>query len=317
LAQVQLTLARGDDINLDKMFSRLFQTGLRPTRALQEQTRNAATLKTLSIRMRAIKNMQKITKAMKMVATAKFKKDMRTMENGLPFATPVLKLFQRLPVEDKAGAITYVAVTSDKGLCGGVNTAVAKQIRLGLAAEEAKGNVSKIVVVGGKGVAALKRLYGDRFALSFEECSKVPFTFATASLIAERLSASNPARCKVVSNEFKSMVSYDTVVKHTFTVDEAQTMDKGEWTKAMDVYSFEPSIYEVWQDLHEFYYGCVIYGSFIQSVTTETAQRMNAMENASKNAGEMYGKVELQYNRARQAKITTELCEIISGASAV
>lgn len=267
--------------------------------------------------MRAIKNMQKITKAMKMVATAKFKKDMRTMENGLPFALPVLNLFQRLPVEDKAGAITYVAVTSDKGLCGGVNTAVAKQVRMGISAEEAKGNSSKIVVVGGKGVAALKRLYGDRFSMSFEECSKVPFTFATASLIAERLSASGPARCKVVSNEFKSMVSYDTVVKHTFTVDEAHTMDKGEWTKAMDVYSFEPSIYEVWQDLHEFYYGCVIYGSFIQSVTTETAQRMNAMENASKNAGEMYGKVELQYNRARQAKITTELCEIISGASAV
>ena len=93
------------------------------------------------------------------------------------------------------------------------------------------------------------------------------------------------------------------------------------------------------EDLREFYYGCVIYGSVIQSsalrirqpndcdgrlmrlrlagTTTETAQRMNAMENASKNAGEMYGKVELQYNRARQAKITTELCEIISGASAV
>lgn len=304
------------------MFSRFFQTAGRASasgasRALEVQTRNAATLKTLSIRMRAIKNMQKITKAMKMVATAKFKKDMRTMENGLPFALPVLNLFQRLPVEDKAGAITYVAVTSDKGLCGGVNTAVAKQVRMGIRAEEAKGNISKIVVVGGKGVAALKRLYGDRFSMSFEECSKVPFTFATASLIAERLSASGPARCKVVSNEFKSMVSYDTVVKHTFTVDEAHTMDKGEWTKAMDVYSFEPSIYEVWQDLHEFYYGCVIYGSFIQSVTTETAQRMNAMENASKNAGEMYGKVELQYNRARQAKITTELCEIISGASAV
>eukprot|EP00913_Durusdinium_trenchii_P026312 g24690.t1 len=311
------------------------RTGLRPAagglRAVTaEQTRNAATLKTLSIRMRAIKNMQKITKAMKMVATAKFKKDrreascdMRTMENGLPFAIPVMNLFQRLPVEDKAGAITYVAVTSDKGLCGGVNTAVAKQVRQGITAEEAKGNVSKVVVIGGKGVAVLKRLYGDRFTHSFEECSKVPFTFAAASLIAERLAASNPARCKVVSNEFKSMVSYDTIAKHTFTVDEAHTMDKGrlaalhQWTKAMDVYSFEPSIYEVWQDLHEFYYGCVIYGSFIQSTTTETAQRMNAMENASKNAGEMYGKVELQFNRARQAKITTELCEIISGASAV
>ncbi|OLP86456.1 ATP synthase subunit gamma, mitochondrial [Symbiodinium microadriaticum] len=285
--------------------------------AVGQQTRGAATLKTLSIRMKAIKNMQKITKAMKMVATAKFKKDMRTMESSLPFAKPVLNLFQRLPVEEKAGGVTYVAVTSDKGLCGGVNTAVAKQVRLGVTAEEAKGNVSKIMVVGGKGVAALKRLYGDRFSTTFEECSKVPFTFAAASVIAERIAASKPARCKVVSNEFKSMVSYDTIAHHTYTVDEATGMDRGEWTKAMDVYSFEPSIYEVWQDLHEFYYGCVIYGSVIQSTTTETAQRMNAMENASKNAGEMYGKVELQYNRARQAKITTELCEIISGASAV
>lgn len=69
--------------------------------------------------------------------------DMRTMENGLPFATPVLNLFQRLPVEEKAGGITYVAVTSDKGLCGGVNTQVAKQVRQGITAEEAKGNTSK------------------------------------------------------------------------------------------------------------------------------------------------------------------------------
>ena len=159
---------------------------------------------------------------------------------------------------------------------------VAKQVRLGVTAEEAKGNVSKIMVVGGKvgfratalhvppylhlssislrsqGVAVLKRLYGDRFSTTFEahalffathaapsrsceECSKVPFTFAAASVIAERIAASKPARCKarpspssashgsrqsascerqVVSNEFKSMVSYDTIAKHTYTVDE-------------------------------------------------------------------------------------------------
>merc|ERR1711920_591474 len=108
-----------------------------------------------------------------------------------------------------------------------------------------------------------------------------------------------------------------TDAKHTITMDEAQAMDKAEWSKAMDVYSFEPSIYEVWADLHEFYYGSVVFANFLNSTVTETAQRMNAMENASKNAGEIFGKVQLQFNRARQAKITTELCEIISGAAAV
>eukprot|EP00928_Gymnodinium_smaydae_P056073 TRINITY_DN394_c0_g2_i1.p2 TRINITY_DN394_c0_g2~~TRINITY_DN394_c0_g2_i1.p2 ORF type:complete len:327 (+),score=96.53 TRINITY_DN394_c0_g2_i1:64-981(+) len=281
------------------------------------QTRNAATLKSLQIRMRSIKNMQKITKAMKMVATAKFKKDMAKLESGLPFTTPVQKLFERLSREDKPGPITFVAVTSDKGLCGGVNSVVNKNIRLGLQDEEAKGNAAKVLVVGGKGVAGLKRLYGDRFSSSFEEVSKVPFNFGTASVIAERIIASKPQRLKLVSNNFKSMVSYDTSVAHILTVDEATAMDRQEWSKAMDVYSFEPSIYEVWNDLHEFYYGCAIYSAYLNSTVTETAQRMSAMENASKNAGEMYDKVSLQFNRARQAKITTELCEIISGASAV
>ncbi|CAK0788378.1 unnamed protein product [Prorocentrum cordatum] len=291
-----------------------FQRGLG---AQDVQTRNAATLKTLQIRMKAINNMKKITKAMKMVATAKFKKDMKNMENGMPFGKPVLDLMERLPRQEKAGPITYLAVTSDKGLCGGVNSAVAKQVRLGLADEEAKGNAGKIFILGGKGVSSMKLKLGDRFNYSFEEASKMPWTFATASLVAERLVASRPARLKIVSNNFKSMVAYDTTVKHTITLEEAQTMDKAEWSKAMDVYSFEPSIYEVWADLHEFYYGCAVYTAFLQSSTTETAQRMSAMENASKNAGEMYEKVSLMFNRARQAKITTELCEIISGASAV
>merc|ERR1719442_175225 len=193
--------------------------------AQEVQTRNAATLKTLQIRMKAINNMKKITKAMKMVATAKFKKDMKNMENGMPFGKPVLDLMERLPRQDKAGAITYLAVTSDKGLCGGVNSAVAKQVRLGCLEEEAKGNSAKVMILGGKGVASLKLKIGDRFTYSFEEPSKMPWTFATASMVAERIVASKPARLKIVSNAFKSMVAYDTTVKHTVTLEEAQTMD--------------------------------------------------------------------------------------------
>jgi len=284
---------------------------------LDMQTRNVATLKTLSMRMRAIKNMQKITKAMKMVATAKFKKDSTALENGLPFTVPVTNLFGRLGRTESSGALTYLAVTSDKGLCGGVNTAVGKQVRLGCAEEDAKGNATKIMIMGGKGVAAMKRTHGDRFSRSFEDLGKVPWTFATASIIAERLIQANPTRLNVVSNEFRNMVTYNTTAAATLTQEEAKTYDRTEWTKAMDVYSFEPSVFEVWADLHEFYYGSVIFGAYLNSAVTETAQRMNAMENASKNAGEIFGKVQLQFNRARQAKITTELCEIISGASAV
>merc|ERR1712032_1790756 len=115
----------------------------------------------------------------------------------------------------------------------------------------------------------------------------------------------------------RSMVSYDTEARSAVTVHDAKTMDRGEWSKAMDVYSFEPALYEVWDDLHEFYYGCSLFGAYLEASTSEQSARMGAMENASKNANEMYAKLELIYNRARQAKITTELCEIISGASAV
>jgi len=285
--------------------------------SVEVHTRHVASMKVLKARMRSVENMKKITKAMKMVAAAKLKGDQRRMENGMPFVKPVQALFERLPREEKSGAITYLAVTSDKGLCGGVNSAVAKECRNGVLEEEAKGNTAKIVCMGMKGVTSLKRLYGDRFTTTLEEVGKSPWNFALASMIGERIIATNPNRLKVVSNTFKSMVSYDTVAAHTITLQEAQSMDKAEWSKAMDVYSFEPSIYEVWNDLHDFYYGATIYGAFLQAAASEQSARVSAMDNASKNASEMLEKLSLIYNRARQAKITTELCEIISGASAV
>jgi F-type H+-transporting ATPase subunit gamma len=282
------------------------------------QARNVATLKTLQIRMRSIKNMQKITKAMKMVAAAKMKKDERAMQLGLPFSQPAVKLFQRLgSVEGATGPLTVLPVTSDKGLCGGVNSIVNKNVRLLTNEEEAKGNTVKIAIMGAKGSAGLKRLYGDRFSVSFEDLTKAPWSFGTASIIADKVLASNPTRMKLISNKFMSMVAYDTKVADIVTLSQATSMDRAEWSKAMDVYSFEPSIYEVFNDLQEFYTASIIFGAQLESSVTETSQRMSAMENASKNAGEMYEKVSLQFNRARQAKITTELCEIISGASAV
>merc|ERR1712083_658939 len=105
--------------------------------------------------------------------------------------------------------------------------------------------------------------------------------------------ASDPAKLKVCSNKFKSLVAYDTVSATCVTVNEAKTMDRGEFSKAMDVYSFEPSIYEVWDDLHEFYYATVIHGVYLEGAVSEQSSRMNAMESASKNAGEMLDLVSL------------------------
>lgn len=281
------------------------------------QVRHAATLKAVKERMRSVTNIQKITKAMKMVAAAKLRGDMRRMEMGLPFCGPVQKLLERVPREEKPGPITFLGVTSDKGLCGGVNSAVNKLCKNSMSEEEAKGNEVKFMCMGGKGIAGLKRLLADRFTLTFEECGKAPWNFAMASIIADRLMGTNPTRLKLVSNKFRTMVSYDTMASHIITVDEAQTMDRVEWSKAMDVYSFEPTTVEMWNDLHEFYYASAIFGAYLESAVAEQSARMGAMENASKNAGEMLEKLSLAYNRARQAKITTELCEIISGASAV
>jgi len=287
------------------------------TAGSDEQVRNAATLKAIAIRMKSVKSIQKITKAMKMVAAAKMKQDQRRLDNGMPFCQPVLTLFERLPRQEGTGSCLVLGVTSDKGLCGGVNSAVNKISRLTILEEEAKGNTAKYMSLGMKGIGGLKRLFGDRFLKTFEAVTRVPWSFTTAAIVAERLVEANPDRLKVVNNTFKSMVVYNTMASHVITKKEAQGTDRAAFSKAMDVYSFEPSIYEVWDDLHEFYYGAVVHGAFLNNAITEQSQRMSAMENASKNAGEMLEKLGLIYNRARQAKITTELCEIISGASAV
>merc|ERR1719262_736682 len=125
------------------MFRRLLHNGApalprRLAGGTEIQTRNAANLKAVKERMRTVASIQKITKAMKMVAAAKMRGDMRRMELGMPFVTPVQNLFQRLPQEDKGGNVTILGVTSDKGLCGGVNSAVNKNVRLACNDEEAK-----------------------------------------------------------------------------------------------------------------------------------------------------------------------------------
>ena len=269
--------------------------------------------------MKSVGSIRKITKAMKMVAASKLRHDERRMLNGIPFAAPASNLFARLPVEKVAGITsdTYLGLTSDKGLCGGVNSAVGRAVRSKIIESETAGRSAKYFGVGGKGTSALRRLYGDRFIGTIEDVQKVGWNFITASAIAERVIASEPQTLTMVYNHFKSAIAYDTRRVKLVTRYQVKNLDKAEWSKAIDPYSFEPSVHEVWDDLHEFYLASSIFGSMLDNITAEQSARMSAMDSASKNAGEMLSKLTLQYNKARQAKITTELCEIISGATAL
>lgn len=253
-----------------------------------------------------------------MVSAAKLKHDMRRMENGTPFSTPVQKLFDRIPRDANSTApLSLFVMTSDKGLCGAANSAPAKLARLTIAQEEARQRQVSLQFLGNKGPAAMGRLFGSQFTQSFDELLKNPWNFGTACVIGDRISAANPDCMKLISNSFKSMIAFDTDIQHFYTKTEVDKVEKGEWSQAMDPFSFEPGMTIIWNDLHEFYYACTIFGKYLDALAAEQSSRMNAMENASKNAGELLDALSLVYNRTRQAKITTELCEIISGASAV
>ena len=282
-------------------------------------SRSFAALNVVKGRMKSVNSIRKITKAMNMVAASKLRHDERRMQAGLPFARPIENLVNRLPADKVALSpqVTFVGLTSDRGLCGGVNSSVARTIRNRIIDLESSGKETRYIGVGLKGANAMKRLFADRFICSCEDVQKNVWNFSQASAIAERVIASDPQSLYLVHNHFKSAISYETQSVRLLTKFEIKQLDKTDWSRAIDQYSFEPSVFEMWDDLHEFYYANSIFAGMLDGIASEQSARMAAMGNASKNAGEMLDKLTLQYNKVRQTKITTELCEIISGATAV
>eukprot|EP00388_Colpodella_angusta_P001211 GDKJ01003966.1.p2 GENE.GDKJ01003966.1~~GDKJ01003966.1.p2 ORF type:complete len:297 (-),score=86.94 GDKJ01003966.1:365-1255(-) len=283
--------------------------------ATAQQARNfGANIKALSMRMKSVKNVQKITKAMKMVAASKLKHDQRRLEAGTPFARATTDLFKIVPIPEVQSPITVLALSSDKGLCGGVNSYVAKAARLLVAEEEAKGNKATLYGFGDKIRAATVRLFGDRFGrMNTEVTNKAPWNFTAALALTERLVKDDPDRITVIYNKFKSAIQYDTLKVNILTPKGASKAD----LKALDQYEFEPERSDIWQDLLEWNMASSIFGYYLDNCASEQSARMSAMDNASKNAGELLGSLTIEYNKARQSKITMELIEIISGANAL
>lgn len=275
-----------------------------------------ATEKQLKIRINGTKNIAKITKSMKMVSAAKLRGDQARLAAANPFSawastiTGAEKDLENLPATDFPAKNLFIACTTDKGLCGGVNTILTRMTRQLFNRLEAEGKSYQVLVLGEKGRGQLRRLYGDKIVGAAVD-RVMPYNFDLACDITEMAMAQDFDAIHLVYNEFKSAIAYTPSIKSIIPLTDPN---------APFLYPFavEPeSDPETLQNLFEYTVATQLFHSLMENATSEQSSRMNAMENASKNASEMIGKLTLQYNRARQARITTELIEIISGASAL
>jgi len=291
--------------------------------AIKQQVRHSGGIQALSIRMKSVANIKKITKATQMVAASKLRGAEVRLKSARPLTAALKDLFGSLEkseenpdgVEFKAESAVVVPITSDKGLCGSVNTNAVKMVRFQVLPplEEAGVSIS-IVSVGEKGRSLLSRFAKDKLAVSVTQTfGQIPPNFAVAASIADYVLEQNADQATVCYSEFKSAVTQipsSTVVPSYGMIA----------TAAVDpflAFETEDERSEILESFAEFNLAVTIYGAMLENNTSEVASKMAAMDNATRNAGDMYDALELKYNKARQSAITTELIEIISGAESL
>lgn len=207
-----------------------------------------------------------------------------------------------------------VPMCSDRGLCGGINSGVLRIVRNMAAEHKDAGREVKMLSIGEKGKAGLERSYKGQFSAVITESGKQKAaTFAEVSLLAEHVLDNDFDEAAIVYNEFKSAIAYEPRTAVVRSLDRAK-FDREVW-KNWELEGFQNED-EVFEALHEFRLAVRIQHIVTENATSEMSARMSAMENSTKNAGEMLDKLQLMYNRQRQSKITTELIELISGAAA-
>lgn len=267
------------------------------------------------------KNIKKITSSMKMVSAAKLKGDENRRALATPFSAWTSNLIDEVKVVDDSDfsdlpqKFLLVPFTSDKGLCGGINTFINRGVRNCVAAMKMDGKDMDICVIGEKGRSQLRRVYGDKIVRSATDIVS-PGTFALATGLSEEvLTAYNEGDYDAIVlmyNHYINPAVYDQMYQVI-----KKPVEEGEIGEPLMEYEFDGDKKEIMADMYEYTVASQLFYAFMDGAAAEQASRMAAMENASKNAGEMIDALTLKYNRARQARITTELIEIISGASAL
>jgi len=281
--------------------------------------RHAAKLKEIKIRMKTVKSIQKITKTMKMIASSRVKGAESRMKNSRPFGASISGALNSLPdVENLSGTTTlFVPITSDRGLCGSLNTQVVRETRKLIGENTNASGNSVLVVVGDKGVAQLQRDLSAKILFSVSEVTKST-NFTTFADIAEEILRRSYDRIVLLYNRFNTVLSFTVTPVSLRTQSHIQKMIETGHTEKLNVYEFEDELREDHStDMGEFALAGVLYSAYLDNQTSELGARMTSMDNASRNAGEVSKGLVLKYNRGRQTTITTELIEIISGAEAI
>jgi F-type H+-transporting ATPase subunit gamma len=290
-------------------------------------------LKDLRNRIRSVRSTQKITSAMKVVAASRLRRAVEQVEAARPYAERMERVLGSL-----AGRITglpgappllvgtgkdethlLVVATSDRGLAGGFNSSILREARRRIRELEAAGKKVLILMIGRKGRDGLRRDYGRMIRDSLTEVGRRRLSFDEARDIAERILVLYEAGafdvCTIIYNRFRSAMTQIVTVQQLIPFAVPTTAsDDG---TAGAVFEFEPSEEEILAELLPKNLAVQIFTALLENAASEQGARMTAMDNATRNAGDMIDRLTLNYNRTRQAAITKELIEIISGAEAL
>ncbi len=292
-----------------------------------------ASLKELKNRIGSVKSTQKITKAKQMVAAAKLRRAQEAADAAKPYARRMANVVANLTSAMGEGASgpkllsgsgsdqthLLVIMTAERGLCGGFNANTAKRARLTIEALQADGKTVKIITVGKKGREALKSDYASLFVdhvdLSEAKDKYTPFAIGLGKDLSARFEAGEFDVATLIFSEFKNVMTQAPTALQLIPAEapaDADTVDLNG-----SIYLYEPGEAEILEDLLPRYLNTLVLSAMLENAAGEQAASMTAMDNATRNAGELIDSLTLKYNRARQAQITKELIEIISGAEAL
>ena len=286
----------------------------------------------LKKRIKSVKSTQKITKAMKMVAAAKLRKAQENAEKGRPYSEKmqniILNLTKSIENPENAPKLlvgtgqdkTYLCVvlTADRGLCGGFNSNICKLAKANFKEILNEGKNLKIITVGSKGLDQIKREYEKFIIKKFSFKEKKQVSYKEADIIGnEIISLFNKNefdKCILFYNNFKNVITQIPQAQQIIPAENKNADLKKNDTLS---YEFEPDEDEILEDLLPKNISTQIFKAFLENAASEQGSRMTAMDNATRNAGDLVDKLTINYNRSRQASITKELIEIISGAESL
>jgi F-type H+-transporting ATPase subunit gamma len=286
----------------------------------------------LKKRIKSVKSTQKITKAMKMVAAAKLRKAQESAEKGRPYSQKmqniILNLTKSINDPENAPKLlvgtgqdkTYLCVvlSADRGLCGGFNSNICKLAKTNFKKILSEGKELKIITVGIKGLDQIRREYGKYVIKKFSFKDKKQITFNEAEIIGNEIiklfNEEQFDKCILFYNNFKNVMTQIPQAQQIIPTEQNTVKENGDNSPS---YEFEPEEDEILEDLLPKNISTQVFKAFLENAASEQGSRMTAMDSATRNAGDLVDKLTITYNRSRQASITKELIEIISGAESL